>query len=71
MKTFIAVLALLVAVYAGYLFLHRNEGVWELRVEKSGKTLHFQGFKTEEECYAFYDEQRRGQEFVHGCYPLR
>lgn len=70
MKTLLAVLALVIAVAAGWLYLH-PANVWELRIEKNGRTTYFRGFHSEEECYEFYETNKGKLELPHGCYPVR
>ena len=72
MKVLLVLAAVTILIVGSYVLLYRNDGVWELRVQRNGKTAYFRGFQSEEDCYAFYEANRRNREnLVHGCYPVR
>lgn len=72
LKSILAALALVVLVFGLWFLLKPAPTGWELRVKLPGATHDriFRGFKSEEECYSFYEQHKGSVELPHGCYPL-
>lgn len=67
-STIIAILLLVLVTLAYWVVRPVKAREWELRVATPRGERVFEGFKSEEDCYAFYESHRHGQEYVHGCY---